>query len=122
MKQREIFLRRYNEANVRVIETTNSHIPPANLYCDVLYPPIKILDEKFNSTSNLFQDHTSIVPEGYLAKSKSNPSQPHCSKLNKNGSFACDTNCNKFKSCRMYSHTIAVAEKEEHLEKCLGLV
>ena len=96
MKQREKFLRRFNEANVSVIDTTNSHVPPANLSISVserviLYPPIEILDERFNSASNLLQDLASIVQcpgsERYLAKSKSNPKRPFHIKLNKNGSF-----------------------------------
>ena len=82
--------------------------------------PIAILDERFNSASNLLQDPASIVQcsgsEGYSAKSKSNPTQPHHIKLNQNGSFSCDTNCTKIKLC---SHAIAVAEKEKHLEKHL---
>ena len=54
-----------------------SHIPPANLFisvseCGILYPPIEILDEMFNSASNLLRDPASIVQypgsEGYLAK------------------------------------------------------
>ena len=62
MKQRENFLRRFNEANVSAIDTRNSHILPANLSISIseggiLYPPIEILDEMFNSASNLLQDH-----------------------------------------------------------------
>ena len=127
MKQGEKFLRRFNEANISVIDITNSHIPHINLSisvseCGILYPPIEIL-EIFNSASNLLQDPGSIVQcpgsEGYLAKSKSNPSQPHHIKLNKNGSFACYTSCTKFKSYRIRSHIISVAEKEKYLEKFL---
>ena len=80
----------------------------------------------FNSASNLLQDPPSIIQcpglEGYLTKSKSNPNQSHHIKLNKNGSFACDTSCTNFKSYRICNHAIAVAEKEKHLEKCLGFV
>ena len=92
MKQRENCLRRFNEANISVIDTTNSHIPLANLSisvseCGILYPLIEILDEMFNSASNLLQDPASIFQcpesEGYLAKSQSNPSQPHHIKINK---------------------------------------
>ena len=92
MKRRENFLRRFNEANVSVIDKTNSHIPPSNLSisvseCGILYSPIKILDEMFKSVSNLLQDPASIVQcpesEGHLAKSKSNPNQPLHIKLNK---------------------------------------
>ena len=131
MKQREKFLRRFNEASISVIDTTSSHIPPAYISisvsgCGILHSPIVILDEMFNSASNLLQDPTSIVQcpgsEGYLAKSESNPSQPHHIKLNKNGSFACDTSCTKFKSYRICSHTTAVAEKEKYLEKFLWFV
>ena len=127
MKQGEKFLRRFNEANISVIDITNSHIPHINLSisvseCGILYPPIEIL-EIFNSAGNLLQDPGSIVQcpgsEGYLAKSKSNPSQPHHIKLNKNGSFACYTSCTKFKSYRIRSHIISVAEKEKYLEKFL---
>ena len=130
MKQREKILRRFNEANISVIDTTNSHIPPANQSisvseCGILYPPIEILDEMFNSASNLLQDPASIVQcpgsEGYLTKSESNPSQPHRIKLNRNGSFARDTSCTKFKSYRICSHSIAVAEKEKYLENLYGL-
>ena len=32
VKQQETFLRRCNEPNVSVIDTTNSYIPPANLF------------------------------------------------------------------------------------------
>ena len=107
INQGKNFLRRFNESNVSAIDTTNSHILPADLSisvleCGVLYPPIEILDEMFSSASNLFQDPPSIVqcpgPEGYLAKSKSDPNQPHHIKLNKNGSFACDASCTKFRS------------------------
>ena len=82
MKRREKILKRFNEANVSVIDTANSHIPPANLSisvseCGISYSPIEILDEMLKSVSNLLQDPASIVPcpqsEGYLAKSKSNP-------------------------------------------------
>ena len=74
MKQREKYLRRLNEANVNVIDTANSHIPPANLFiseseCVILYPSIEILNEMFNSASNLLRDPASIVQcagsEGY---------------------------------------------------------
>ena len=60
--------------------------------------------------------------KGHLAKSKSHPNQLHHIKLNKNGSFACHTNCTKFKSYRICRHTIAVAEKEKYLEKLLRFV
>ena len=40
-------------------------------------------------------------------------------KLNKNGSFACDTNCTKLKTYRICIHTIV---KRQHLEKVLGLM
>ena len=43
-------------------------------------------------------------------------------KLNKNGRFAWDTSCTKFKSYRICSHTIAAAEKEKPLETSLGFV
>ena len=128
MKQREKSLRRFNEANISVIDATNSHIPPANLSisvseCGILYPPIEILDEMFNSASNLLQDPASIVQclgsEGYLTKSESNPSQPHHIKLNRNGSFARDTSCTKFKFYRICSHSNAVVEKEKYLQKPL---
>ena len=131
MKRREKFLRRFNEANVSVIDTTSSHIPPVNLSIsvsewDILYSPIKILDGMFKSVSNLLQDQASIVQcpesEGYLAKSKSDPNQPLHIKLNKNGRFAWDTSCTKFKSYRICSHTIAAAEKEKPLETSLGFV
>ena len=81
MKQPEKPFRRFNKANVSVTsDTTNSHIPPANLSISVsqfgiFYSPIKILDEMYNSGSN--QSPVSIVQcsgsERYLAKSKSNP-------------------------------------------------
>ena len=66
MKRREKFFRRFNEANVSVIGTTSSHIPPVNLSisvseCGILYSPIKILDGMFKSVSNLLQDPASIV-------------------------------------------------------------
>ena len=125
-------MRIFNKANVSVTsDTTNTHIPPVNLSISVsefgfLYPPIEILDEMFNSTSNLLQDPASIVQcpgsEGYLVKCKSNPNQPHHMKVNKKGSFACNTNCIKFKSYRICSHTIAVAKKEQHRDKSLGSV
>ena len=132
MKQPENVLRRFSKANVSVTsDTTNSRIPPANLSASASefgfsYSPIEILDEMFNSACNLLQDPVPIVQclesEGYLVKCKSNPNQPHHMKLNKNGSFACDTNCTKFKSYRICSHKIAVAEKERHLKKPLGFV
>ena len=58
-----------------VTDITNSHIPPANQSisvseCGILYPPIEILDEMFNSARNIIQDLASIVQcpgwEGYL--------------------------------------------------------
>ena len=83
MKQPEKPFRRFNKANVSVTsDTTNSHIPPANLSISVsqfgiFYSPIKILDEMYNSASNLLLGPVSIVQcsgsERYLAKSKSNP-------------------------------------------------
>ena len=80
----------------------------------------------FDSANNLLQDPASLVQflgsKEHLTKCKSNPNQLHHIKLNKNGSFACHTNCTKFKSYRIYSHTIAVAEKETYLEKHLGFV
>ena len=80
----------------------------------------------FNSASNPLQDPASLVQflgsKKHLAKSKSNPNQLHHIKLNKNGSFACNTNCTKFKSYAICSHTIAVAKKEKNLENHLGFV
>ena len=80
----------------------------------------------FDSASNLLQDPTSLAQclgsKEHLAKSKSNPNQLHHIKLNKNCSFACHTNCTKFKSYRICIHTIAIAEKEKYLEKDLGFV
>ena len=124
---KKIFLRRIN-AYISFINTPNSHIPTTNLSISlskhgILYPPIEILDEMFNSASNLLQDPASIVQclgsEGYLTKSESSPSQPHHIKLNRNGSFARDTSCTKFKSYRICSHSNAVAEKEKYLQKPL---
>ena len=86
-------LKRFNEASVSVIDTTNSYIPPTNLSISVsefviLYSPTYILDEVFFA-SNVLQDTVSIIQcsglEVYLTKSKSNPKQPHHIKLNKNG-------------------------------------
>ena len=102
-----------------------SRISPLVSECGILCPPIEILDEMFNSASNLLRDPASVQcpgSEGYLAKSQSNPSQPHYIEINKIGSFACDTNCTKFKFYRICSHTIAVAEKEKYLEKFLWFV
>ena len=80
----------------------------------------------FNSASSLIQDSASIVQcpgsEGYLAKSQPNLSLPHHTKINKNGSFACDTSCTKFKSYKICCQTIAVAKKEKYLEKFLWFV
>ena len=123
MKQREKFLRRSKYKCYR--HNKQSHSISVSK-CGILYLQIEILDENFNSVSNLLQDPASIVQclgsEGYLAKSESNPSQPHHIKLNKNGSFACNTSCIKFKSYRICRHTIAVAEKEKYLEKILWFV
>ena len=94
--EHEITRKKFNEANVSVIDTTNSHIPPANLSisvseCGILYTLIEILDKLFNSASNLLQDPSSIGQysgsERYLANYKSNPNQPLHIKLNKNGSL-----------------------------------
>ena len=80
----------------------------------------------FDSASNLLQGPAYLVQclgsKEHLTKSKSNPNQLHHIKLNKNGSFACHTNCIKFKSYRICNHTIAVAEKEKYLEKLWGFV
>ena len=131
IKQREKFFRRFNEANISVIDTTNNHIPPASSCisiskCGILYSPIEILSEMFNSASNLLRDPAPIFQhpgsEGYLAKSQSNPSQPHHIKINKIGSFVCDISCTKFKSYRICSHTVAVAEKGKYLEEFLWFV
>ena len=92
MKQREL----------TVINVPNSHILSLKsiYFCGILYPSIEILDKMFHSASNLLQDPASLVQcIGSI-------------KLNKNDSFTCYTNCAKFKSYKICSHTIAVAEKQ----------
>ena len=126
MKQREKNLRRFNEANISVIDATNSHIPPANLSisvseCGILYPPIEILDEMFNSASNLLQDLVPIVQcpgsEACLAKPHPNTSQPN----HKNGSLVCDTSCTKFKSYKYAAIQLQLQKKKSILKHFYSL-
>ena len=126
MKQPENVLRRFSKANVSVTsDTTNSRIPPANLSVSASefgfsYSPIEILDEMFNSACNLLQDPAPTVrcleSEGCLVKCKSNPNQPHHMKPNKNGSFACDTNCTKFISYRYAAIKLQLPKKKDILK------
>ena len=65
------------QRELTVTDVTNSHIcsPKSIYFCGILYPSIEILDEIFDSASNLLQDPVSLVQclgsKEHLAKSKS---------------------------------------------------
>ena len=122
---KKIFLRRIN-AYISFINTPNSHIPTTNLSISlskygILYPPIEILDEMFNSASNLLQDLVPIVQcpgsEACLAKSHPNTSQPN----HKNGSLVCDTSCAKFKSYKYAAIQLQLLKKKSILKHFYSL-
>ena len=109
-------LRRIN-ANISFINTTNSHIPTTNLSISlskygILYPPIEILDEMFNSASNLLQDLVPIVQcpgsEACLAKPHPNTSQPN----HKNGSLVCDTSCTSLNPTNMQPYNCSCRKRK----------
>ena len=122
---KKIFLRRIN-AYISFINTPNSHIPTTNLSISlskygILYPPIEILDEMFNSASNLLQDLVPIVQcpgsEACLAKPHPNTSQPN----HKNGSLVCDTSCAKFKSYKYAAIQLQLLKKKSILKHFYSL-
>ena len=51
-----------------------------------------------------------------IVASYSNPDSPHVVKFNSSGKYECDVNCIKYKSYKICSHTVAVAEHKSELK------
>ena len=78
-----------------------------------------ILQQIYSAAQFITDSHNSIVkapvPQSgsgnhFLAISKTNPDQPHSVRLfGKDSSITCDSNCVRFKSFKVCSHTIATA-------------
>ena len=89
--------------------------------------PLPVLDGIWVKASSLVahQDNISSAP-GYphgckMVKSYSGK-RPHLVTSGKNGHFKCDDDCLNFKSVGLCSHTVAVAQQNNSLEKFLTVL
>ena len=82
----------------------------------ILYPTIEILRNIFVKAESLLEREGSItsfsgMQNPYFVESKSNPKEPHKLNVYSNGNVECDNNCLQYKSYKICSHSVAIAEK-----------
>ena len=82
----------------------------------ILCPTFEILRNIFVKVESLLEREGSItsfpgMQNAYFVESKSNPKEPHKLYVYSNGNVECDNNCLQYKSYKICSHSVAIAEK-----------
>ena len=62
------------------------------------------------------------MQNGYFLESKYNPKEPYKLKVYSNGNVECDNNCLQYKSYKICSHSVAIAEKYACLKTFVAIV
>ena len=90
----------------------------------IMYPLLAILHQIFNKAEKYVYsspESTKSSPVdgntacSLIVASSSNPDLLHVFKFNSSGKYECDVNCISYKSYKIYSHTVAAAERKSEL-------
>ena len=91
-----------------------------------MYPPLAVLVQIFSKAEKHVYYSTDNIktspgetesPSSFVVASASNPSSPHTVIYHNSGKYDCDGQCLIFRSFKICSHTVAVAEYNEELHK-----
>ena len=82
----------------------------------ILYPTFEILRNIFVKAESLLEQESSItsfpgMQNAYFVESRSNPKELHKLKVYSNGNVECDNNCLQYKSYKIFSRSVTIAEK-----------
>ena len=136
-EQRLKFITRFNNTvkapeydgsigNKNYISTVTNKMTITTELSEIMYPPLAVLEQIFSKAEKYVYYSTDSIktspgdtetPSSFIVASASNPSSPHTVMYQKNGKYDCDGQCLRFKSCKICSHTVAVAECNEELHK-----
>ena len=92
----------------------------------IMYPSLAVLEQIFSKSEKYVYYSTDSIktspgetetPNSFIIASASNSSTPHTVIYHKNGKYYCGGQCVRFKSYKICSHTVAVAEYNEELHK-----
>ena len=90
----------------------------------IMHPPLAVLEQTFSKAKKYVYYSTNSIktspgetetPSSFIVASASNPSSPHTVVYHKNGKYDCDGQYLRFKSYKICSGTVAVAEYNEEL-------
>ena len=93
----------------------------------ILYLTFKILRNIFVKAERLLERESFItnfpgMQNAYFVESRSNPKEPHKSKIYSNGNVECKSNCLQCKSYKICSYSVAVAKKCACLKTFVAIV
>ena len=93
----------------------------------IMYPPLPLLHQ-IKAEKYVYSSHDSIKNSpvhgnedcSLIAASSSNPDSLDVVKFNWSGKYECNTNCRRYKSYKICSHTVAAAEHKSELRNFVG--
>ena len=128
-QQRERFIKMFSNtppiASVSSGQLKNLLLSPNDT--GILYPTFEILRNVFVKAESLLERESSIasfpgMQNAYFVESKSNPKEPHKLKVYSNVNVECEDNCIQYKSYKICSHSVAIANKYACLKTFVAII